>query len=141
MRCARRIVELAQHLVPDIEAARTEDGEIIEATTRDALRNHPPRSGDMIVCRTNAPLIRLYFHINRTPAWPDAVVLGDDLGARLLRIVDKLKAPHISALSYKLKQWHERRLGNLEKEKATHGRFPTSPASSRTWCLIKVILN
>lgn len=83
-RCPRAVIQLAQKLVPTIRANPTaEEGEVLEVPPDNIAEDVQP--GDMIICRTNAPLIPLVFRL-----WSRgtrAYIQGRQFGKDLLDIV------------------------------------------------------
>lgn len=90
-RCADNIVEYAQKLVPTIE--KNTDGRkgIIEydSSIDDAL------PGDMILCRNNAPLAKIYNQLIKNGK--NAVIRGKDIGSGLLLLIDSMKQKTIGS--------------------------------------------
>jgi len=86
-RCPASHVELVQPLVGDITAmAEAPDGRIDEVDLDGMMSG--VRSGDMVLCRTNAPLVSAAFRLISKGV--KAVIQGRDIGDGLLRLVDKL---------------------------------------------------
>lgn len=84
-RCGTSIVEEAQKIVPEFEAApNAEEGEVIGI---DCIEDSEFESTDMLVCRTNAPLVRAAFRLLRRKVPFD--FLGRDLGSNLTATVRK----------------------------------------------------
>jgi len=91
-RCPRAVVELAQTLVPEIEAAeKAREGVVDFAAMRQALGDM--ETGDMVLCRTNAPLVEVAYSLIRSGQ--KAVMRGRDIGKGLIHIVKKMKASSI----------------------------------------------
>lgn len=87
-RCPKKVVELAQTLVPDILPYENNiDGEIIDLKLFDLIKTAKP--GDYVLSRYNAPLIKscMNFIKNRVPA----NILGRDVGDGLLYLIKKSK--------------------------------------------------
>jgi superfamily I DNA/RNA helicase len=94
-RCSRKVVELAQQFVPQIECApNAPEGEIFRCTEDRLLQyvfsHAQTRSKDpfMILCRVNAPLIQvaLQFLARGVPVH----VRGRDIGAGMNKLIDQL---------------------------------------------------
>lgn len=83
-RCCKSVIRLAQGIVPAIEwAPQAEEGSVEEVAPSDVIELAQP--GDMIVCRTNAPLIPVVFSL-----WgigKRAYIQGRRFGEDLLAIV------------------------------------------------------
>jgi len=109
-RCARKIVELAQTIVPDYEVAPgAEEGTISVATSDAMIAQAKP--GDFILSRKNAPLIKncLALLVNGTPA----AIQGRDIGKNLTRLIDKSKAKTVPALVTWIGQWAEKEIRRI----------------------------
>lgn len=82
-RCPQSVVERQWSLVPNFRAGPDNpEGEVQE------LRNWTPSPGSAILCRNNAPIIRLAFRLLRRGI--PAQVLGTDIGKSLKRLYNKL---------------------------------------------------
>lgn len=115
-RCGKKIVELAREIVPDYEAAESNpDGEIIYTDMEKYAEF--AQSGDMLLCRCNAPLVSQCFRFLKSDR--KAYIRGRDIGAGLISLIDKMKADDIAELNMKLADW----LGT-EREKEAKKRYP-----------------
>lgn len=87
-RCPRAVIELAQTLVPTIEAAPNAEQGVVE-TIRTATFRELVNNSDMVLCRLNAPLISTAFRLigEGTPA----KVRGRDIGAQLVKLIDQVE--------------------------------------------------
>ena len=95
-RCARAIVELAQDVVEDIEAAPgAEQGSVNEVSTARLLACARP--GEFVLSRKNAPLVSLFFRF--VSKGVPVKVAGRDIGARLVDLVRRQRAKDIGALA------------------------------------------
>ncbi len=93
-RCPSSVVELAKRLVPDYEAApEAPVGTVINATVS-AVTDWSP--GDLIVCRLNAPLVKLAhrFLRQRIPCR----IAGRDFARGLTSLIKKLKPTSLEDL-------------------------------------------
>ncbi len=87
-RCPKSHVALANTLVPDLEAAEwAEEGIIESVTDYDFLKMVKP--GDLVICRTNAPLVGPCFSLIRQGV--KAVILGREIGKGLIALVQKIQ--------------------------------------------------
>ncbi len=114
-RCPLSHVTLAQALVPQIEA-RENAPEGLVATILPKQVALIARPGDMVICRTNAPLVPLAYQLIRQGT--KAVVRGRDIGKGLVQLIDKFDANSIPQLSVSTKEYLDRetlRLANAEK--------------------------
>jgi len=81
-------VTYVQNVVKDIQAAPNAiEGRIEDKSYTDMRKDVRP--GDMVVCRTNAPLVSLAFWLIRNTKMP-VKVQGRDIGANLIRLIDSL---------------------------------------------------
>lgn len=88
-RCDRKIVELAQTLVPEIEFGDNAGvGEIIETCNTDRFK-----SGDMVLCRYKAPLIKLYLKLLKKGV--KCYVKGQDIGENLIGLVKSVDCENL----------------------------------------------
>lgn len=118
-RCPRKGILLAKELVSDIEYAEdAEDGEVFITDQQSA---HLEMSkGDMVMCRTNAPLIIQCYKL-----WKEgrkAYIQGRDFGSSLLRIIEKFEkkgASSIADLNYYLSEYHLEELQRLKVSKSS----------------------
>lgn len=87
-RCGKAIVERARQLVPDYQAAESNPEGIVEELNADyctdTLRTAAP--GTLLLCRTNAPLIRWCMWCIRHGI--QAYVRGRDIGKELARLLE-----------------------------------------------------
>lgn len=80
-RCPKKVVRLAQQIVPEIQW-RDDAPEGIVDTVSDLNK---AQSGDMILCRLNAPLVKPYFNLIRNGV--RAVIRGRDVGDGLISML------------------------------------------------------
>jgi DNA helicase II / ATP-dependent DNA helicase PcrA len=113
-RCGKAIVEHAKQYVPEYEAADTNpEGEVLERTLQEMTApecDGGAKPGDMIISRTNAPLIPLCLSFIRESR--KATVLGKDLGKNLLYMIRRSKAESVVGFLTWLDEWK-----NIECEK------------------------
>jgi DNA helicase II / ATP-dependent DNA helicase PcrA len=100
-RCPKTHVELAQQLVPEIEAMdNAPDGDVV---ITDELFTELSKPSDLILCRTNAPLVACcYAHIRKGVK---ATIRGRDMGQGLTNFMRKLKAVDVVDLHAKLDEY------------------------------------
>lgn len=79
-RCAKKIVEHAQKIVPNLKA--TENA--IDGCVRDGNVLTEPQDGDFVLCRTTMPLVKLFFHF--LTKGKKATIKGSDVGGSLLEM-------------------------------------------------------
>lgn len=82
-RCPKKVVNLANQFVGTMECREgAPDGEIVHNVSIKDIHD-----GDMVLCRTKMPLIKLYMRYLRMGV--KSYVRGQDIGLNLLRMVDK----------------------------------------------------
>lgn len=117
-RCPKSHVEQIHQLFPEIpleSAESARDGVIKSISNSDFLLEVRPT--DMILCRTNAPLVTPAFELIRKGV--KAIIRGRDIGSGLTVLIRKMKANSIEELLLKLKDHTDRevtRLKSIEKE-------------------------
>lgn len=90
-RCPKKIVELAQTLVPEIQYNESaDDGEIINV-----CRTHILKSGDMVLCRSKAPLLNVYNKLLRRGV--QCYVKGREIGTNLKKMLDDIDIEVLNA--------------------------------------------
>jgi DNA helicase-2/ATP-dependent DNA helicase PcrA len=86
-RCDAAIVREAQKLVPRIETRPDAPEGVVSSVPRASVTSLA-KNGDMVVCRTNAPLLSLCFEL--IVAGKPATVKGRDIGRTLISHLDKV---------------------------------------------------
>jgi len=116
-RCPKSHVEHAQRLVPEIEAREdAPKGEIKEGSLSELV--DVVESGDYILCRTNAPLIKNTIRLVKTGI--QANVVGRNIKDRLLSIVDQVG---FSSFIENLKDYHRKRAEKVKENDAGGGKL------------------
>jgi superfamily I DNA/RNA helicase len=87
-RCARSIVDTAREIVPDFEPAPNAPDGIVERANYGRIEKDAV-PGDFVLSRTNAPLVRLCWHLIR--AGKRATIKGRDIGGGLRLLVERAK--------------------------------------------------
>ena len=83
-RCPKTVVELAKTLIPDIECREdAPKGDIIEKCWTSSLR-----SGDMVLCRSKAPLLKVYTKLLRKGI--QCHIKGQDIGTNLKKLIEEV---------------------------------------------------
>lgn len=112
-RCPVKVVEMAQTIVPQIEAfEKAEEGEVISKGNEWSPLDF--ERGDLIVCRLNAPLIKTVYACIREGV--SAHIMGRDIGKGLTAVIkriDKKFVLPVDEFEEKLGIWQE-----LEMQKA-----------------------
>ena len=106
-RCPKRVVKLAQTIVPDIQFHENSPEGIIEMINYDKAIN-TVKVGDVILSRTNAPLIRACLTLIRKNV--PSYVEGRDVAKQLLDIVKELNANSVIHFLDKLEQWKDAKI-------------------------------
>lgn len=102
-RCSQKVIKEAQKFLPEIQACRTApEGAVYR--TKDKIK---PQIGDFILCRVNAPLIKMCTELLKDNI--PAKVLGRDIGEKLIDTLEKFTAVDFTQLDA---------LKNAEIEKA-----------------------
>lgn len=124
-RCGRAIVKCAQEIVPEFEAHIDNcEGSVSymgfshEKDEPGTEREHYARrvrAGDMVICRTNAPLVSECFKFLKEGR--KAIIQGRDIGQGLIKMIDRQKANNILELVQKLEAWHNRELNKEQAKK------------------------
>lgn len=123
-RCGKRIVELAQEIVPDFEAHEdAHEGEIDEIFTDQLVHN--ANAGDFILSRVNAPLVSIAMKCLKSGK--RTRIMGRDIGKGLITLVNKFKARSVPEFLARVTAWEERETEKLRRmlDKATEGRKKT----------------
>jgi len=81
-------VALANTLVPELEAAEWAEEGILESVSEYRFLDMV-KAGDLVLCRTNAPLVGPCFDLIRQGR--KAVILGRDIGSGLISLVQKIQ--------------------------------------------------
>ena len=106
-RCAKNIVREAQRVVPRIESAPDAPLGIVDDLSEYWAASFA--SGDVILCRNNAPLIKLAYRLIGSGC--SVCVVGRDIGVGLKLLVRKLTGKNDNAsiefLGRALRAWHE----------------------------------
>lgn len=96
-RCPKEVIKLAQRLVPQIEAFESNGEGIVNHD--DSVNSI--QAGDMILCRSTYPLVKLGFQY--IAAGIKAVIVGRDIGKNLVTMIRKTKATSFDTMYEKFK--------------------------------------
>jgi len=114
-RCPASHVKLARKIVPQIEA-RPDAPEGIVATFGAAQAVALAEDGDMILCRTNAPLVGIALDLIRNGQ--KAIIRGRDIGSNLKDLVERVERRTLAETLVALEDYKEREMQKLyEKDK------------------------
>ena len=114
-RCGRKIVELAQRLVPDYKAAPEAPEGVVDYLPFDSLVG-AARPGDFVLSRKNAPLMSTCLRFLR--AGVPARVEGRDVGKGLAAQVKRFKARSVPEFLERLAAWQNKE----ERRIQAHGK-------------------
>lgn len=132
-RCPRRVVELARQLVPDLDhMADAPDGDVREVA--EAKWKAEVAEGDMVLCRTNAPLVSAAYQLIRSGV--RATVRGRDIGKGLLALIARFRARDVPGLTKSLEDY---RVAELNKLATLRNPGPATQAlNDRCDCLMSL---
>lgn len=128
-RCPKKVVELAQTIVSDIEAyEKSIDGDIIDIDILDMKKYAKP--GDYVISRFNAPLIKNCFQFLKYNI--PANILGRDIGDGLSYLIKKSKKKNVIDLLKWISNWEKQ-----EKEKLLikYPKCNTDTISDKAECI------
>src|SRR5574338_517808 len=113
-RCPKKVVALAQGIVPDIEAHdKSPEGYVVDMDSAELLKSVKP--GDFVLSRTNAPLIKYCLQLLK--AGVPANIQGRDIGANLLYFIKKSKAKTINSFIKYVNDWRDQEVERLITQK------------------------
>lgn len=88
-RCAKNIIKLANNIVPDIIARDNAP----EGLVMDNCHIRDIREGDMVLCRTKAPLVNLYIKLLRKNI--NCYIKGQDIGTNLIKELESVNKENL----------------------------------------------
>lgn len=89
-RCSKKVVEYAKRYVPEIEARENAPEGMVQEINISELKVENFRNGDLIVCRTNAPLVSMAYALLKLNNGIKFRIQGVELGQELGRLVGYL---------------------------------------------------
>lgn len=110
-RCGQEIVKLAQSIVPEIEAFENNESGVVYDINYIKFYQEVA-DNDLVVCRTNAPLIKVCYTLIR--AGKKATIRGRDIGKGLINLIDKLEPTDITDLIEKVTDYERQQVQRLE---------------------------
>lgn len=116
-RCPKAVVKLAQEIVDDIECSPTAKNGVVENIEQNKI-NDLAEDGNLILCRTNAPLVQVCFSLIRDGK--KATIMGRDIGKNLIKIIDKYTVVNLNDLNSRilnLRSLHFEKLDMIEQGK------------------------
>ncbi len=129
-RCPKKVVKLAQEVVPDIQAHDSApEGTITNIYTHELVKKIKP--GDFVISRTNAPLIK--YCMASLKAGIAANIQGRDIGSNLQYFIKKSKAKTINKFLQYISEWKEQEIERLLSEKKD-----TSSVVDKADCLVNL---
>lgn len=89
-RCPQKVIKLAQELVPDIQARNNApQGDIIEECRTSVLKD-----GDMVLCRSKAPLLKVYTKLLRKGV--QCYIKGQEIGVNLKKMLNSVDCEELN---------------------------------------------
>jgi superfamily I DNA/RNA helicase len=119
-RCPRAVVQLAQTLVPQIEAWEKAEEGLVEAVDKNKF-TELVQLGDMVICRFNAPLVQFALALIKKRI--KATIRGRDIGKGIAKLAEKFfrgNGQSFRDAALELKQHYETEMakpGNNEKKR------------------------
>jgi DNA helicase-2/ATP-dependent DNA helicase PcrA len=133
-RCPQAVVKYAQQWVSHIEAApNAPEGEVQSLGTKWDTKVFQP--GDLVVCRTTAPIIALAYKMLRTRV--PVQVLGREIGQGLKALINKLNARGIEQVQSKLEAWRTREVEKAVAKKQDAKAEAINDKADAIVCLIE----
>jgi superfamily I DNA/RNA helicase len=131
-RCARNIVEFAQQFGTIDVAPNAKDGSITDLDDKWAAQDF--KAGDLILCRVTRPLVAVAYKLlkARIPAY----IMGREIGAGLVSLINKLNAKGINALVDRLTVYTNR---EVEKAIAKKQEQKAAAVQDKTDCILFLI--
>jgi superfamily I DNA/RNA helicase len=151
-RCGRAIVKEAQRLVPTFSAHESNPegkvtmmryplqpgakwGTAIQIKIEDTYVPHV-KDGDMVICRTNAPLVRECLRFIRLGK--RATIQGRDVGQGIINVVLKMDASSIPDLMTKLDGWYSKEVAKERAKDHPREHYIESLADKRE-CIVSLM--
>lgn len=142
-RCGKAVVKEAQKYVPEFEAHESNSAGKIAYDQYAPLRGvnvtQPKRNyrenvgdADMVLCRTNAPLVQQCFAF--LGEGRKAMINGRDVAQSLITMVSRFKAKDMAELNKKLAQWYDREYA-AEQARANPSESKLINISDKYGCL------
>lgn len=114
-RCPRLHVVQAQKIVPHIEAAENAIDGILGNLRYDQMLTQV-QEGDMVICRTNAPLVKPAFEVIKRGM--KAVIRGKNIGQELVNYIDRFQCDQLARLEVMMSEQTEMEIARwLDKNK------------------------
>lgn len=132
-RCPSSVIELAQEIVPEIESAPNAPVGVVD-TIEEGQFEEMLEPGDMVLCRTNAPLLKLCFQLISRKV--HARVRGRDIGAQLAALARSIGKDLVDFDSFPMavRSWRDAQILALSAK--TDAEFAIQSAKDRAECLL-----
>lgn len=89
-RCPQKVIKLAQQIVPDIQGKdNAPQGTILEECKTSSLQD-----GDMVICRSKAPLFKVYTKLLRNGI--QCYIKGQDIGVNLKNLLNSVDCEELN---------------------------------------------
>lgn len=115
-RCGKKIVEFANQFMPDLRAGENNhEGEVSFFPSSEFIYDKV-ENGDAILCRTNAPLVKVCLRLIRMGK--NAKVLGREIAENLIALAIELseKSATVDDFLYYLQEWGDKEFEKIEKK-------------------------
>lgn len=109
-RCPVSHVKLAQSIVPQIEASPDAKEGTIQTIEYNAFLKEV-HEGDMVMCRTNGPLVKPAFELIRKGM--KAVIRGKEIGKQLVNLIQRFETEDLGQLEIMLSEYTEKEVNRL----------------------------
>lgn len=115
-RCGKNIVEVAKLYVPEIEAFESNaEGEVAEISLDPALDEI--EGGDLVLCRMNAPLVKLGYKLMRKHK--KVRFVGKAFGEEIVGLVEAFMPTDLTDLHFKLNAYESKEMAKLDEKEAS----------------------
>lgn len=111
-RCGKSIIREAQKYVPQIQWWDESPEGIVKSLPNYGTEMFTP--GSSILCRNVAPLVSFAYGLLRRDV--PCVIVGRDVGAKLISVVRKLRAEDLEQLRERLGEWRNKEVAAAERE-------------------------
>lgn len=108
-RCPKKVVELAKSIVDEIETFDDAKEGVVESISFEKTIQKA-KDGDLVLCRTNAPLVPIAFALIRNDK--KAIIRGRDIGKNLIKLIDRYTVVNLNDLVAKILNYRD-----LQEEK------------------------
>lgn len=113
-RCGKKIVDVAKQYVPEIEANDTNpDGAVSNINLEMSMDELD--LGDMVLCRMNAPLVKLGYRLMRKHK--KVRFVGKPFGEQIVGLVEGLEPVDINDLHNKINNYEDKEMAKLEEKR------------------------